>query len=287
MVVETLSSKNIQEFKILLEEAKEVAEYRVDFYRCYDNKSFLYKYFQRKLVRLLKISDYYIGYIWTGIPSKKSLQIIDMYIKEDYLKYFNDKIFGIFSNSLITYEGIENEYALKLIRTLNMNRIRLTNLMKLDKKFNFTKRKTNAVFFKFVKGRDEELRCALQNEIFKEESRVPLKVEDIKYDTKQEYYIDDLCIFMKVGNEVIGYGQIIYNRGIYSVVNFGIIAKYRAQGYGEDLIVALIELAKKKNIEDLYIRVDYNNIPAKKLYLNVGFKELCNFSSWLWSKELS
>ena len=55
---------------------------------------------------------------------------------------------------------------------------------------------------KVVLKKDEELRCKLQNSIFSSSTRVPLEVEDIENDIEQEYYIEDLSLFIKVNNTV-------------------------------------------------------------------------------------
>ncbi|MGG7177660.1 GNAT family N-acetyltransferase [Clostridium paraputrificum] len=286
MVIEKLNNKNTEYFNALLDEARRKTKFRVDFYRYYDNKAFLFKYFVKKLVKLIKLHDEYIGYIWVEVPSTSSIRISDMYIKEEYLKYFNENLPLILKSNLVIYEGLEDEYQLAMVSKLKMSRIRLTQLMKLNNSIEIHKRRSNAVFLPYEKKRDAKLRCMIQNAIFKDDSRTPLSIEDIEYDEKQDYYINELCTFIKVDSKIIGYGQIIFNRGIYSLVNFGIIDKYRAQGYGEDLIIKLIEMAKNYGIDELYIRVDYNNLPAKRLYTNVGFEEIGNFSTWIWAQEL-
>ena len=64
--------------------------------------------------------------------------------------------------------------------------------MKLNiKDFNPKRRVTNATFSLWEAGKDDELRCKLQNEIFNEDNRTPLTEDDIKYDIKQDYYLKD------------------------------------------------------------------------------------------------
>ena len=76
------------------------------------------------------------------------------------------------------------------------------------------------------------------------------------------------------------------NRDINLIVNFGIVNGYRHEGYGKDLLIKLLDMAKGANIKDIYIRVDHNNFHAKKLYSSVGFKEIGDFCSWIWAKDL-
>ena len=287
MVIEKLSSKNTEEFKELLYEARNKTPYRLNFYKYYDNQSFIVKYFVKKYVKLIKYKDKYVGYMWTDVSTSQSTKISDMYLKEEYIHFFNEKVLSIFKSSLVIYEGYEDAYTKYLINTMKMNKIRVTNLMKLNlKDFNPKRRGTNATFSLCEAGKDDELRCKLQNEIFNEDNRTPLTVDDIKYDIKQEYYLKDLCVFIKVKNKIIGYGQIIYNRDINLIVNFGIVNGYRNEGYGKDLLIKLLDMAKGANIKDIYIRVDHNNFHAKKLYSSVGFKEIGDFCSWLWAKDL-
>lgn len=287
IVIEKLNAKNTENFNALLQEAKSETPYRMDFYRYYDNQPFFLKYFIRKLVKLLKYRDEYIGYMWTDLPSNKSIKISDMYLKNKYISLLNKNVPLIFKSDIVLYEGYEDPLTKSLINSMKMNKIRVTNLMRLNiQNFKSNARVTNATFKDFIHGEDEKLRMDMQNSIFNEDSRTPLSLDDIKFDMKQEYYIKDLCVFIKNRNKVIGYGQIIFNRGIYLIVNFGIIEGYRREGYGKDLILKLIDMGKAKGINDLYIRVDYNNIPAKKLYKEIGFIEVGDFCSWLWAKEL-
>lgn len=287
MVMEKLDNKNIDDFNQLLKEARSSTPYRMNFHEYYDSQSLFARYFLKKLVKLIKVNNEYIGYIWLELPSTKATKISDIYLREDYIKYLNEKVPLVFKSNLVIYEGFENIHTINLVKSMKMNRIRLTNLMMLKTDdFKINKRITNATFTTFIKRKDEELRCKVQNLIFNDDNRTPLTIDDIKYDIKQDYYINDLCIFIKVKNKVIGYGQIIFNRDINLVVNFGIIDGYRNQGYGKDLIIKLIEIAKEKGINEIYIRVDYNNLTAKKLYYDVGFREVGNLSTWLWAKEL-
>lgn len=287
MTVERLNVKNSDQFYKLLEESNSISKYRMDFNSFYENNSFLLKYFIKKLVRVIKFDDEYIGYIWIELPSSQSQRIADMYIQESYLNYFNKNVLSILKSDMVLYESYESDLLLKTVKRLGMTRLKVTNLMKLFPEYNnIESRKTNATFKTIIKKEDDETRCKIQNLIFKEDSRTPLSVEDIVYDQKQDYYIDDLCVFILIRNKVIGYGQIIYNRGIHSVVNFGIIDGYKRQGYGRDLIEKLILMANEKNIDELYIRVENTNGAAKKLYSNVGFKEIGDFSTWIWAKDL-
>ncbi|NLK96124.1 MAG: GNAT family N-acetyltransferase, partial [Clostridiales bacterium] len=143
---------------------------------------------------------------------------------------------------------------------------------------------TNGIIIPYKKKKDVKIRCFIQNSVFRDNNRIPLTTADIEFDENQDYFIDDLCLFISVDNKVIGYGQIIYNKGIYTVVNLGIIKKYRGKGYGRDLLNALIILAERKGIRDLFIRVELNNHKAERLYESCGFNEVGYISNWIWTR---
>ncbi|MGG7186544.1 GNAT family N-acetyltransferase, partial [Clostridium butyricum] len=135
-------------------------------------------------------------------------------------------------------------------------------------------------FKHFIKNCDEKLRCDVQNEIFYDENRVPLDTEDIFDEEEQDYYINDFSVFLYVNNECAGYGQIILSNDLYTIVNFGIIKKYRCCGYGQLLLNYLIELCRINQIEHVYIRVEKNNYKAVSLYNKVGFREYISYDTW-------
>jgi GNAT superfamily N-acetyltransferase len=285
--IERLNSSNFEKLKSLLNESREKVEYREDFYKFYDSKSFVFKFAIRKLVKLIIVNNNYVGYLWIEDPSPKNTKLHDIYIKEEYLKYFNSRFPLILNSNVITYECLENDYSLAILKKLFITRIRLTYLMKINSgNLEVKNTNPNISYNLYNTKKDAKIRCSLQNSIFKEDSRVPLSIEDIYYDEKQDYYLEELSLFIKLKERVIGYGQIIYSREMYTLVNFGILQGFRSHGYGEALICELVNLAKRNGIENVFIRVEYDNVAAKKLYRKVGFSEVGNFSTWLWSKDI-
>lgn len=284
---ERLNSNNFENFKSLIKESKEKVEYREDFYMYYDNKSFIFKFIIRKLVKLIKVNNNYVGYIWIENPSPKNTKLYDIYINEEYMKCFNSRLLLVLNSSIITYECLENDYSLALLKKLSLTRIRLTYLMKINsEKIEAKNTNPNISYALYNSKKDAKIRCNLQNIIFKEDSRIPLSIEDIYYDEKQDYFLEDFSLFIKLKDRVIGFGQIIYSRDMYTLVNFGITPGFRSQGYGEALIAELIKLANRKGIANVFIRVEHDNFAARKLYGKVGFSEVGNFSTWLWSKDI-
>ena len=144
-------------------------------------------------------------------------------------------------------------------------------------KFDFKK---NINFKIFTKREDEGLRCFIQNSVFKDNDRIPLVPYDIKLEEEEDYYINDLCVFIMIGNVTIGYGQVISKKDLYTIVNVGILDEYRNKGYGEMLIKYLIYLCYKKHISQVTINVDVNNYKAFNLYKKMGFEEYGKITTW-------
>lgn len=283
--VEKLGTKNSNAFNELLEEAREDFSFRYDYHTYYNNKTFLSKFLIRKSVKLIKLNDQYIGYLWCEIPSDKSIHIKDAFIKKEYISELDSSFLKSLNYNNVVYETYEDRDSLSMLGNLEMKKVRTTNvLQKPTSDIVYFDCLDDISFRKYNKGKDAKIRCKIQNEIFKGEGRVPLSLDDIIYDERQDYFLEDLCVFILKNKKIIGYGQIIYSRCMYSIVNFGIIEGYRGLGYGFSLINKLIDLGMKKNIEKLYVRVENNNILAKKLYHKVGFKGVGDISTWVWKK---
>lgn len=285
ILTDKLNKDNFEHFYILLNERKELIPYQPDFYEYYKNKTIFQKFFIKKLVRLLVYNNEYIGYVWFDSYSRKSTRIKDMYVKPEYIKYVNSNTFKIIKSNIIICETFESDYSVELCRALDLDRYKNTELMILRNADNNSYTyKTDAIFRPYIIKRDQKLRKDIQNKIFNSDGREPITTADIAYEEEQEYFIYDLCSFIKAQNNEIGYGQIIISRGTYSIVNLGIIENYRNKGYGHDLVIKLIELANKKGITELFIRVEESNNVAKKLYESLGFNEVGKISKWLWTK---
>lgn len=281
---EKLDNNNLDAFNKLLLKSKRDTFYKLDFYEIYNEKSFISKYFIRKLVKLIIYNNKYIGYIWFDYSSNNAHKINDIYFDKDYLNIIDNNCLKGFNNNILLCEVFENRYSLELLSKLKMSKYKTTLLMILDNKNIDKGMVSNGIICSYKKKKDAKIRCIIQNSAFRENDRIPLTIQDIENDENQNYFIDDLCLFIVVNNKAVGYGQIIYSKGIYSVVNLGILKEYRGMGYGKDLLNALIGLAIKKGIKDLYIRVELTNYNAEKLYEKCGFKEVGFISSWLWSQ---
>ena len=67
---------------------------------------------------------------------------------------------------------------------------------------------------------------------------------------------------------------------MYTIVNFGVVDIFRGIGIGKLLLDNLISKAREKNIDELALGVDKNNINAISLYKWIGFKHRYDIARW-------
>lgn len=286
MTIEKLSNNNVSSFKQLLKESQSDLLFKFDFYSYYNERSFLVKYFIRKNVKLILVNGEYVGYIWFDFKSLKTLTINDLYIRKEYFYYLNSYILKSFNSDYILFETYETSYMIELLKILNMKRIRISQIMEYkDNNLLNEKNQEDVSFAEYAKNKDAKIRCEIQNNIFENENRAPLSIDDIYYDEKQDYFLDNMSLFMKLKEKYIGYGQIIYTRGLYMIVNFGVIKEFRSKGYGRVFLNALIKHFKEKINSNIFIRVDSNNKIARKLYEKSGFMDKGIISTWLYENK--
>lgn len=303
-----LSSSNLDEFKKLYEENFKRETYDKDFFEYYTNQSFIPKMFSKKFVKLFMYNGEFIGYIWYELPIDIQVKVFSLYVEDKYIDIINNNIFKKFNEKSLVYESIENSSSNKLLNNLGFKKARPSLIMSLkvddykkgdeieNIKFNvqhnsnllnllnrYSEQKNNIISVSFQKvdiKNEALLRCEIQNNVFRNIDRVPIEVEDIENDFKQEYYIEDLAIFMKLNNIVVAYGQIIYIRKMYTIVNFGVVDIFRGMGIGKLLLDNLISKAREKNIDELALGVDKNNINAISLYKWIGFNHRYDIARW-------
>lgn len=300
-MLEKLTLNNMESFKGLYSKSMKHENYNKDFFKCYNNQNFLIKFLYRKFMRIIKFNNSDIGYIWYDSPIDKYTRIWALYIDSNYINIINKSTLSYFDDNNLSYEAIDNIENSIILERLGFKKTKYTLLMKMNiedynntnkiyevynkmvKNLHWSKKFNLGTAFstrKLVVGKDEELRCNLQNDIFGEWNRRPLSVEDIYSDMSQDYFLKDLCIFGMINNSYIGYGQIIFNRDMFTIVNFGIVNDFRGIGLGKLLLHEIILYAKKSGIKELAIRVDCTNINAINLYKWIGFKEKYKIVIW-------
>lgn len=284
VMLERLTLNNMNAFKEIYNKNFEKSSYNKDFFRCYEDQNFLFKFLYRKFIRLIKLKDKYIGYIWYEGSSGSYIKVWALYIDPSYMEAINESILSYFDKSTLSFEEFDSIENSLILNKLGFRKENYTLLLKMDIT-NFNNKfenniETNVSIRNLTLGKDELLRCNIQNEIFLQWNRKPLTVDDIYADMTQDYYLNDLCFFGMLNNDYIGYGQIIFNRNMYTIVNFGLRNNYRGKGLSKAFLIKIVEAAKKYGIEDLYIRVDSNNIKAINLYKWIGFKEVNKILIW-------
>ena len=254
-----------------------------NFLKEYHNSNFIQKLFLRKSVNLLFKGSNFVGYIWFEKHNKhhSSINSINL-IEDNNLAYCYELLIApLLSSSLITYECESNEVSTDILSKLGFEKTK--GFMELEKQcteyHNMCVPK-NITFSIIERDKDEKVRCLLQNEIFKNDDRAPINIEDIYYDEAQDYYFNKGAIFIKLDNIPIGYGQIIVEDNKAIIVNFGIVEKYRRTGYGKELLSYLLNIAKDNDFSKVSLRVDSSNHVALNLYLSLGFHIKRQFYTW-------
>ena len=279
----SLTLKNINIFREINQFNTNFSLSNKDFFELYDNSNLIQKLFLRKDVNLLLKKDNYVGYIWFERHNKYHTAINSINVIEDnnLINCYKTLISPLINNRLITYECEDSEANIDILSNLGFTRAK--GFMELEKQCNeyiniFIPK---GISFSIVEmDKDEKARCLLQNEIFKNDDRVPIDIEDIYYDEEQEYYFNKGAIFIRLDNIPIGYGQIIVEDNRAIIVNFGIIEKYRKEGYGKVLLSYLINIAMDNDFSKVSLRVDSNNSIAFKLYHSLGFNIKRKFYTW-------
>lgn len=308
IVLEKLTTGNIEKFKKIYSKSLLIESYDKKFFEQYNKQNFLLKYLYRKSLYIIKVHNKIIGFIWCDSSINPVIIIWSLFIEYEYIDKININTLSNFNGKTLYYEAIDNNRNNLILERLGFRKNTLTTLMELNlnkyikednylklmsqaktnsrirfilkKQFNIEDENIIIEFKKFDIEKDTILRCTIQNEIFSNSERIPISTDDIISDTKQDYFIPDLCYFIKINKLPIGYGQIVYNRGMHTLVNFGILYEFRNNNLGKIFLNKLIQLTKKKGIENLYIRVEEGNFYAKKLYEWCGFQDKYPITKW-------
>ncbi|WP_333859842.1 GNAT family N-acetyltransferase [Clostridium sp.] len=275
----SLVKRNLNCFKKLNSERRLFNNLNKDFFEVYDKSNFAKQIFLRRTVKLLRNNFDYIGYIWTDIICKNVYNINAMNVavaitdeKEDSKPYVY-LISTIKKHCILKYLCEDNTYNSILLENIGFEKKEGTLVLfreihgSVDLGIG-----ENLNFEMFKKGKDEQKRCIIQNEIFHEQNRIPLILEDIYMEQLQSYYFEEGSVFLKRNKEYIGYGQIIIENDIPVIVNFGIIQKYRGRGYSKYLLSYLLNIIYQNDFHKTVIKVRNSNYKALNLYKSVGFK---------------
>lgn len=71
-----------------------------------------------------------------------------------------------------------------------------------------------------------------------------------------------------------GYVGMYVNVDFADITNVAILPAYRKRGYGRSLVSAVIEFAKQKQLEKIFLEVRVSNVPAISLYEQMEFEKI-------------
>lgn len=284
IAVEKLSLFNIEHFRKLYNKSQNAYICNKGYFEIYDNQSFILKFVIRKQIRLFKRNNEYIGYIWFEYPGYDGeSNIYSLYIKDGYEDIITPYILLSLNSDTFKFDVWDSDKMIKIMNNLQFSPISETKLMKMDSSnIDIYEEIDSSRFRHFIKKKDEKLRCLIQNSVFDDKDRIPITVKDIYAEEEEEYYLDNFRVFIyKDSDTIVGYGQVIFNNGQYTIANLGILEAYRGQGFGEELVRYLLWFCNKNSIKEVNIRVEKNNVKAISLYTKVGFKEYNSLTTWL------
>lgn len=285
VVIEQINKNNKEKLHDFLLKAKEFNELNEDFYSEFKKLDFFTILKLKKKVFLFKDDKKYIGFIWIERTDERLFKILSLYL-EDIKESIELKhiLYFLHGNHRVYYEcrlNHENKMALEKLGFIRKNHsIEMKRLA--EDLMEDTEDNSNIEYRIFRENIDERKRWKLQNEIFKSDKRIPLSLKDIIDDEFQNYYIEGAGYFILVEGKYIGYGQLIKHdyKDSALLVNFGIIEEYRHKGYGNLFLSYILSQGKIIGFNNIYLRVNPDNIGAIKLYSNAGFRTYSNIFSY-------
>lgn len=282
---ETLNKWNLKYLVYLNSRRQNFNNLNKDFMDEFKKDNMIKKILIKKNVHLLKYNDKYIGFIWVKKEdSKENYSINSIEMRKEFLEDINT--YNLLLKSFraaksFTYKCEKNLYNYEILKRLNFEEVEGNFELEINLASYFNLRHSENIKVEaLIKYKEEEVRCRIQNEVFRKDDRIPISVDDIYYDEAQDYYVNDGSLFIKLNDKAIGYGQLIFKDGIPFIVNFGLLSEYRGNGYGKYFLQYILNYAKSIGCEKVYIKVDINNYVAINLYKSVGFAETKECCTW-------
>lgn len=282
-----LNNKILNNFKKAEKRSLEFNSINEDFSKQYDNANFTQQLFmKRRTLVLLENTNTISGFIWFTNCEKKNAVINSMFVMPtcDSINCFNILISKLPSKIAYSYMCERNMYNFEILERTGFKKAEGTLEMQCDLNDKYILCYNNIEFEQLELEEQEDLRCDIQNEIFKKDNRIPLTLQDIFFDEQQEYYYERGAVFIKCNGRYAGYGQIIFENSTPIIVNFGILKEFRGKGYAQELLKYLFNIIKSEGYDRVAIKVSSENYPAISLYTKIGFKTKKETLKWILQK---
>jgi ribosomal-protein-alanine N-acetyltransferase len=82
------------------------------------------------------------------------------------------------------------------------------------------------------------------------------------------------CLVYEDEQGMLGYGIMSMAVGEAHILNLCVMPEKQGRGYGREILLCMLDLAKARNTETVFLEVRLSNEPAKRLYERVGFNEV-------------
>ncbi len=89
-------------------------------------------------------------------------------------------------------------------------------------------------------------------------------------------------MFIANDDVVAGYNWTLRSGRTGWVSMTGVSAAFRGRGLGQAVVLAGMEYLRSRDVEAIELEVDYDNTPARELYLKLGFETV---SQTLWYEK--
>lgn len=84
------------------------------------------------------------------------------------------------------------------------------------------------------------------------------------------------CIVLLRGAQIAGYGILSIAAGEAHILNLCVDPHFRQLGYGDRLLTAILERARRAEVKEVFLEVRPSNSRALSLYRKQGFRQIAN-----------